>query len=172
MNREMKPAAAGGGVLDRGVAFTLNGEAVVYGGGPADRLLDALRNDFGNTGVKCGCREGECGACAVILDGKLVNSCMVAMGRAAGSEIVTIEGYKKTERFAALDKAFASASAVQCGFCTPGMILAAECLLREIPHPAEEEIRAGISGNLCRCTGYNAIVQAIAAAAREGEGLW
>jgi len=149
------------------VVFTLNGETAVWSGGPAARLLDALREEFRNTGVKCGCLEGECGACAVILDGKLVNSCMVAMGRAAGSEVITIEGFKKTRRFAVLDKAFAAAGAVQCGFCTPGMILAAECLLREKPQPSEAEIRVGISGNLCRCTGYNAIVKAIAAAAEE-----
>ena len=151
------------------ITFTLNGEHAIWDGSPSARLLDVLREDFRSTGVKCGCREGECGACAVILDGKLVNSCMVAMGRAAGSEVITIEGYKKTRRFAALDKAFASAGAVQCGFCTPGMILAAECLLRENPRPTEAEIRVGISGNLCRCTGYNAIVKAIAAAAPEVE---
>ncbi|MCL2702810.1 MAG: (2Fe-2S)-binding protein [Defluviitaleaceae bacterium] len=156
----------------REVVFNLNGETAVWNGGPAARLLDALRDGFRNTGVKCGCREGECGACAVILDGMLVNSCMVAMGRAGGSEVMTIEGYKKTERFAALDKSFASVSAVQCGFCTPGMVLAAECLLRENPRPDEGEIRAGISGNLCRCTGYNAIVKAISSAAKDGEGLW
>ena len=124
-------------------------------------MLDVLREGHRNTGVKCGCLEGECGACSVILDGKLANSCLVAMGRAAGSEVITIEGFKKTQRFAMLDKAFAAAGAVQCGFCTPGMILAAECLLRENPNPTEAEIRTGISGNLCRCTGYNAIVKAV-----------
>jgi len=154
------------------IVFSLNGERVNWDGNPAARLLDVLRTEYGNTGVKCGCLEGECGACSVILDGKLTNSCLVAMGRVAGSEIVTIEGYKKTQQFAALDKAFASESAVQCGFCTPGMVLAAECLLRENPHPTEPEIRVGISGNLCRCTGYNAIVRAIAQAAKESDGLW
>ena len=154
------------------IDFTLNGASAAWNGSPATRLLDVLRDSFGCTGVKCGCLEGECGACSVILDGKLVNSCMVAMGRAAGSDIVTIEGYKKTARFAALDKAFAEFGAVQCGFCTPGMILAAECLLRENPRPTSGEIRMGISGNLCRCTGYSAIVKAVASAAKEGEGLW
>jgi carbon-monoxide dehydrogenase small subunit len=154
------------------ISFTLNGEPAVWKGDPAARLMSVLREDFRNTGVKCGCMEGECGACSVILDGKLVNSCMVAMGRAAGADVLTIEGYKKTARFEALDNAFASVSAVQCGFCIPGMVLAAECLLRENPRPSEAEIRVGISGNLCRCTGYNAIVRAIADAAREGEGLW
>ena len=154
------------------IIFTLNGKRVVWTGAPAARLLDVLREEHRNTGVKCGCLEGECGACSVILDGMLANSCLVAMGRAAGSEVVTIEGYKKTQQFAALEKAFGSESAVQCGFCTPGMVLAAECLLRGNPHPTESEIRIGISGNLCRCTGYNAIVKAIALAAKEGEGLW
>jgi len=154
------------------VTFTLNGEATKYSGNAADRLLDVLREIYGLTSVKCGCKEGECGACAVIMDGQLINSCCVAMGATAGSDIVTLEGYRKTERFKALDKAFASVSAVQCGFCIPGMVLAAEALLAGNSHPTEAEIREGISGNLCRCTGYNAIVNAITAAAEEGNGLW
>ena len=152
--------------------FTLNGEKTEYQGPLNARLLDVLRDEYRLTGVKCGCKEGECGSCSVLLDGILVNSCMVAMGRAAGSDVVTIEGYSKTNRFAALDKAYASVSAVQCGFCIPGMILASECVLRKYPHPTEAQIREGISGNLCRCTGYNAIVRAIQIASREGEGLW
>lgn len=137
-----------------------------------ERLLDVLRTEFLLTGVKCGCNQGECGACSVILDDKLVNSCLVAMGFINGSTIMTIEGYRKTERFAVLDQAYASVSAVQCGFCIPGMMLASEYILAKNPHPTEAEIRAGISGNLCRCTGYNAIVKAIQTAAREGCGLW
>lgn len=152
--------------------FTLNGEKTEYQGPLNARLLDVLRDEYRLTGVKCGCKEGECGSCSVLLDGILVNSCMVAMGRAAGSDVVTIEGYSKTDRFAALDKAYASVSAVQCGFCIPGMILASECVLKKYPHPTEAQIREGISGNLCRCTGYNAIVHAIQIASREGEGLW
>ena len=152
--------------------FTLNGEKTEYQGPLNARLLDVLRDEYRLTGVKCGCKEGECGSCSVLLDGILVNSCMVAMGRAAGSDVVTIEGYSKTDRFATLDKAYASVSAVQCGFCIPGMILASECVLRKYPHPTEAQIREGISGNLCRCTGYNAIVRAIQIASREGEGLW
>jgi len=154
------------------VVFTLNGEPSTYGGSPATRLLDVLREELRNTGVKCGCLEGECGACSVIMDGVLVNSCMVAMGRAAGSKIVTIEGFRETRQYKALDEAFASAGAVQCGFCTPGMVMAAQCILSKNPRPDETEIRVGISGNLCRCTGYNAIVSAIAAAAKEGDDLW
>ena len=154
------------------ITFTLNGKEVRYAGSPAARLLDVLRGEFGLTGVKCGCREGECGACSVILDGMLANSCMVAMGRVQGAEVVTIEGFRETPQFAALDRAFAELSAVQCGFCIPGMVLAADCLLRKHPHPTEAEIRDGISGNLCRCTGYNALVKAIDLAAKEGDGLW
>ena len=154
------------------ITFTLNGKEAAYDGSAADRLLDVLRGHYRLTGVKCGCKEGECGACSVILDGRLVTSCMVAMGRVDGCEVVTIEGYRETARFAALDKAYASVSAVQCGFCIPGMVLASECILAANPHPTEKEIRAGISGNLCRCTGYNAIVKAIGIAAKEGEGLW
>jgi carbon-monoxide dehydrogenase small subunit len=108
----------------------------------------------------------------VIIDGNLFTSCMVSMGRIDHTSVVTIEGYRETERFRALDKAFAAVSAVQCGYCIPGMVLAAECLLSRKPHPTEAEIREGISGNFCRCTGYNAIVKAIALAAEEGAGLW
>ena len=155
-----------------GIKFILNGKEVLYEGPATARLLDVLREEYRLTGVKCGCREGECGACSVIMDGELINSCMVAMGRANGCEIVTIEGYKDTERFKVMEKAFASLSAVQCGFCIPGMILAGEALLSKNPNPTEGEIRTGVSGNLCRCTGYNALVNAIKIAAEEGKGLW
>lgn len=154
------------------IKFILNGQEVASDSKANERLLDVLRNEFRITGVKCGCKEGECGACSIILDGRLVNSCMVAMGSIEGSTVVTIEGYRETERFAVIDKAYASVSAVQCGFCIPGMILATECILSKNPNPTEAEIREGISGNLCRCTGYNAIVKAIGIAAREGKGLW
>ncbi|MFL0167140.1 (2Fe-2S)-binding protein [Candidatus Clostridium helianthi] len=154
------------------IKFILNGKEVTSNSKANERLLDVLRNEFRITGVKCGCKEGECGACSIILDGRLVNSCMVAMGSIEGSTVVTIEGYRETERFAVIDKAYASVSAVQCGFCIPGMILASECILNKNPNPTEAEIREGISGNLCRCTGYNAIVKAIGIAAKEGKGLW
>jgi len=154
------------------IRFNLNGGEVTYTGDLAARLLDVLRSQYRLTGVKCGCREGECGACSVIIDGKLVNSCLAAMGSVDGANVTTIEGYSKTARFAALDKAYEAVSAVQCGYCIPGMILASECILSGNPHPSEDEIRAGISGNLCRCTGYNAIVKAIGIAAEEGSGLW
>jgi carbon-monoxide dehydrogenase small subunit len=155
-----------------GVRFKLNGKMVESTTSPALRLLDVVRNEFGLTGAKCGCKEGECGACSVLLDGLLVNSCMVAIGTLPGHEVTTIEGYRDTARFQAIDKAFAQTGAVQCGFCTPGMVLAAESLLNRNPRPTEAEIRDGISGNLCRCTGYSAIVEGIKLAAKEGEGLW
>ncbi|MBQ9459336.1 MAG: (2Fe-2S)-binding protein [Oscillospiraceae bacterium] len=154
------------------IRFTLNGKEVAYGGSAADRLLDVLRDEYRCTSVKCGCKEGECGACSVLIDGTLLNSCCVAMGAIEGASVVTMEGYRETERFAALDKAFGELSAVQCGFCIPGMVLSAEALLSKNPHPSEDEIREGLSGNLCRCTGYNAIVNAVNNAAKEGNGLW
>lgn len=155
-----------------GVTFTLNNKQVTYEGAATDRLLDVLRNTYELTGVKCGCKEGECGSCSVLMDGELVNSCMIAMGRCEGCSIVTIEGFCETEHFKVIDAAYAAVSAVQCGYCIPGMVLATEALLTKIPHPTEEDIRVGISGNLCRCTGYNAIVKAIGIAAKEGSGLW
>lgn len=154
------------------IEFILNGQKVSSSRKPGERLLEILREDFSLTSVKCGCKEGECGACSVLLDKKLVNSCLIAIGRVAGHEIMTLEGYKETPRFQVLSDAYASVSAVQCGFCIPGMVLASEALLSQNPNPSEEEIRIGISGNLCRCTGYNAIVEAIQIAAKEGLGLW
>jgi carbon-monoxide dehydrogenase small subunit len=154
------------------VEFELNGKKVSVDCNPSDRLLDILRNEFHMTGPKEGCGEGECGACSVIADGRLVNSCLLAMGSLNGAKITTVEGFRETERYAVFERTFAEAGAVQCGFCTPGMIMAGEALLSRNPHPTEEEIREAISGNLCRCTGYNMIVQAIQMAAQEGAGLW
>ncbi len=155
-----------------GIRFILNGTPVVYDGSAADRLLDVLRDIFRCTSVKCGCKEGECGACSVLMDGGLINSGCFAMGAVEGASVLTLEGYRETERFAALSKAFSELSAVQCGFCIPGMVLAAESVLAKNPHPSEAEIREGLSGNLCRCTGYNAIVNAVNNAAKEANGLW
>ncbi len=154
------------------IKFILNGKEVAYEGSAADRLLDVLRDCYNCKSVKCGCKEGECGACSVLIDGTLINSCCVAMGAVEGASILTMEGYRETARFAALSRAFGELSAVQCGFCIPGMVLAAESVLAKNPHPSEDEIREGLSGNLCRCTGYNAIVNAVNNAAKEANGLW
>jgi len=154
------------------ITFMLNDESTSYKGDLSARLLDVLRGEMSLTGTKCGCKEGECGACAVMINNKPVNSCLVAMGSLDGACVTTIEGFSKTKRFAVLNDAYASVSAVQCGFCIPGMMIASESILSENPHPTEYEIRTGISGNLCRCTGYNAIVKAIGIAAEEGSGLW
>ena len=147
------------------IRFILNGKEITFNGNPSERLLDVLRYELKLTGTKCGCKEGECGACSVLINSRLVNSCLVAMGSLVDSDVITIEGYSKTERFEALNKAYASVSAVQCGFCIPGMIMASESVLAANPNPTEEEIRTGISGNICRCTGYHSIVKAIDIAA-------
>ena len=152
--------------------LVLNGRERHTDTDPLRRLLDVLREDFGLTGVKEGCGEGECGACMVFLDGRIVNSCLVPAGSADGSEVVTIEGFRVTDRYRVLEECFVEAGAVQCGFCTPGIVLAAEALLRENAAPGEDDIRGAISGNLCRCTGYDSIVEGIKLAARRGKGLW
>jgi Aerobic-type carbon monoxide dehydrogenase, small subunit CoxS/CutS homologs len=154
------------------IEFILNHQKVSLDIDPLRRLLDVLREDFGLTGPKEGCGEGECGACSVLLNGRLINSCLAAVGTVRGQEIITIEGFRDTQRFKVLDQAFADAGAVQCGFCIPGMVMAAEALLRKNAKPTEMEIREGISGNLCRCTGYGMIVEAVRLAAERGEGLW
>lgn len=125
------------------------------------RLIDVLRDLIGLTGTKEGCSEGECGACSVIMDGKLVNSCLVMAFQAQGSSIITIEGLGDGENLDPIQRGFLEAGAVQCGYCIPGMILAAKVLLDKNPNPTDEEIRKAISGNLCRCTGYNKIVEGI-----------
>ncbi|MGE5581810.1 MAG: (2Fe-2S)-binding protein [Bacillota bacterium] len=154
------------------IEFILNRRKVGLETDPLRRLLDVLREDLGLTGAKEGCGEGECGACAVLIGGRLINSCLTAVGTIAGKEITTIEGYRETERYRILEKTFAEAGAVQCGYCTPGMIMASEALLCRIPKPTMEEIREALSGNLCRCTGYGMIVEAVQKAAQRGDGLW
>lgn len=154
------------------INFILNGKNVWVETDPLRRLLDVLREDFGLTGVKEGCGEGECGSCTVLIHGKIAYSCIIPVGAADHAEIMTIEGYRKTERYKMLQDAFAEAGSVQCGFCTPGFVLAAESLLREDTRPDEAAIREAISGNLCRCTGYNMIVEGIKIASLKGKGLW
>ena len=154
------------------IGFRLNGAPAVSTAHPLARLIDVLREELGDTSVKEGCGEGECGACAVLVDGKLVNSCLLPVGSIEGCSLTTMAGLRETDRGRVLIEAFAREGAVQCGFCIPGMVIAAEALLEATPQPDDLQIRTGISGNLCRCTGYDLIVKAIASASRQGKGLW
>jgi len=149
------------------ISFTLNHEKVEHEVEPNKTLLKMLREDFDLTGAKEGCGQGECGACTVLLDGKPVNSCLVLAVDADGRDILTIEGLANGNQLDKLQASFIKHGALQCGYCTPGMIMAAKGLLNENPHPTEEEIKKAISGNLCRCTGYKKIVEAIMAVAEE-----
>jgi aerobic carbon-monoxide dehydrogenase small subunit len=133
---------------------------------PMARLLDVLREELRLTGTKEGCGEGECGACSVLLDGELVNSCLIPAAQAEGATITTIEGVAQAEKLHSVQQAFLEQGGAQCGICTPGMILATIHLLDRNPHPTETEIRDGLSGNLCRCTGYMRIFESVKAAAR------
>ena len=148
------------------VLFTVNGEAKKVLAHPMERLLDVLRNDLKLTGAKEGCGEGECGSCSVLLDGMLVNSCLIPVAQASGANIVTIEGISAHALIHPLQEAFLECGGAQCGICTPGMILAAVHLLEKKPEPALADIREGLAGNLCRCTGYMQIFEAVARAAR------
>jgi aerobic carbon-monoxide dehydrogenase small subunit len=148
------------------ISFTLNGKLATVQALPMERLLDVLRIELGLTGAKEGCGEGECGSCSVLIDGSLVNSCLIPVLQAAGTSIVTIEGLASEGRLQNLQQSFLECGGAQCGICTPGMILAAHHLLSKNPRPTLEEIREGLSGNLCRCTGYLQIVEAVAEAAR------
>jgi aerobic carbon-monoxide dehydrogenase small subunit len=148
------------------VSFKVNGESKTVRAYPMERLLDVLRHELQLTGAKEGCGEGECGSCSVLMDGALVNSCLVPVLQAEGSSVVTIEGLAAGDTLHILQEAFLECDGAQCGICTPGMILAAVHLLDEKPEPTTAEIREGLSGNLCRCTGYSQIVEAVAEAAR------
>ena len=148
------------------VSFTVNGEAKSVLAYPMQRLLDVLRNELGLTGTKEGCGEGECGSCSVLLDGMLVNSCLVPVAQTSGASIVTIEGMSAHDLIKPLQEAFLQCGGAQCGICTPGMILASAHLLEKKPEPTLADIREGLAGNLCRCTGYMQIFEAVARAAR------
>jgi aerobic carbon-monoxide dehydrogenase small subunit len=148
----------------------VNGKPATLRAYPMARLLDALREELRLTGTKEGCGEGECGACAIELNGELVNSCLVPALHAEGAEIRTIEGVANGEQLHAVQEAFVTHGGAQCGICTPGMILAAVNLLERIPHPSEREIREGLAGNLCRCTGYTKIFEAVVHACERGGG--
>ena len=154
------------------ISFKLNGKPVSLELDPSMRFIDVIRDVLHLNATKEGCGEGSCGACVILMDGKSVNSCLLPTANVIGHEIVTLEGLKETKEFDVLQRAFAATGGQQCGFCTPGMIIASYSLLKESPHPTDEEIRAKMSGNLCRCTGYQAIVEAVKLASKEGEGLW
>jgi aerobic carbon-monoxide dehydrogenase small subunit len=148
------------------IGCRVNGNEVSLQGHPMARLLDVLRTGLHLTGTKEGCGEGECGACSILLNGKLANSCLVPLLHAAGASITTIEGVADAERLHAVQEAFIACGGAQCGICTPGMVLAAVSLLERTPNPTLADIRTGLAGNLCRCTGYMRIFESVVAACR------
>jgi aerobic carbon-monoxide dehydrogenase small subunit len=149
------------------ISFTVNGSRATVHAFAMERLLDVLREQLLLTGTKEGCGEGECGSCSVLLDGVLVNSCLIPVLQAAGSNILTIEGLASDPRSQIVQQAFLDCGGAQCGICTPGMILAARHLLDQHPQPNLEQVREGLSGNLCRCTGYTQIFEAVLEASRQ-----
>ena len=151
------------------IQFNLNGNDVSVTADPNKRLVDFLREDMGMTSVKEGCGEGDCGACTIIYNGKAVTSCLMLAGQADGSTIVTLEGVSENGQLNYIQQAFVDAGAVQCGYCTPGMVLSAKALLDKKPDATDEEIRRAMSGNLCRCTGYSKIIKAVEMA-RDAKG--
>lgn len=156
--------------MKKTIQLTINGEPVEAAVSTNQTLVQFLRDDMGLTGTKHGCGLGDCGACTVLMDGKAVNSCLVLAIQADGTDILTIEGLAENGKLHPLQQAFVDKGAIQCGFCTPGMILSAKALLDEKPNPSELEIRTAISGNLCRCTGYQKIVEAVQSAAQKWPG--
>jgi carbon-monoxide dehydrogenase small subunit len=148
-------------IMRHQITLTVNGETELLEVEPHRTLLQVLREDLDLTGTKDGCNSGECGACTILLDGEPVNACLVLAVEADGHEIVTIEGLVRDGKLGSLQRAFINHNAVQCGFCTPGMIISARALLNRNPRPSEMEIRQAIAGNLCRCTGYTRIVEAV-----------
>jgi len=143
------------------LSLIVNGESKTVQAWPMARLLDVLREELQLTGTKEGCGEGECGACSVIVDGELVNSCLIPAAQIAGANVTTIEGVADEERLNAVQQAFIECGGAQCGICTPGMVLAAVSLLERNPQPTDEDIRNGLAGNLCRCTGYMKIFDSV-----------
>lgn len=153
--------------LKNKIQFTINGRSHTLEVYAMARLLDVLREDLQLTGTKEGCGEGECGACTVIVDGRIVNSCLVPVGQVDGSEIKTIEGVANEEELHAVQQAFIEHGGAQCGICTPGMVLSAVDLLERNPQPTEADIRTALAGNLCRCTGYMKIFESVLQAANK-----
>jgi carbon-monoxide dehydrogenase small subunit len=153
----------------KSITFKVNEKEIALDVAPGDMLVDVLREKVGLTGTKVGCREGECGACSIILNGKLIASCIVPAVKADRGAILTIEGLEQNGEMHLIQKKFIEDGAIQCGFCTPAMVLAGKALLDENPHPTREEIQLAISGILCRCTGYQKIITAIDSASQAGE---
>ena len=151
--------------MDIEISFRLNGFPVTARVGPHQRLIDALREELGETGTKEGCGEGECGACTVIVEGRAVNSCLFPAPEIDGRSVLTIEGLAQGGELSPVQRAFLEQGGVQCGFCSPGMVMSTVALLEENPSPSDEEIRAALLGNLCRCTGYVQIIESVRAAA-------
>jgi carbon-monoxide dehydrogenase small subunit len=151
--------------MQKEITLFVNGESYSVEVEPGDLLVDVLREKLRLTGTKKGCATGDCGACSIIMDGRLVASCMVLAVAAEGKQILTIEGVNQDGELHPIQQALIAKHGIQCGYCTPGMVLSIKALLDENPHPTEEEIRIGISGNLCRCTGYQKIVEAVQAVA-------
>ncbi len=162
----MSQSSQGGAKCE--IAFSVNGKQETVHVHAMERLLDVLRHELGLTGTKEGCGEGECGSCSILIDGMLVNSCLIPALQANGTKVITIEGLAMDGRLQTLQQTFLDCGGAQCGICTPGMILASLHLLTKTPRPTLEEIREGLSGNLCRCTGYMQIFDAVAEAARRG----
>jgi carbon-monoxide dehydrogenase small subunit len=153
--------------MARAIQLKINGEMVHVEVEPHETLVDVIRGKVGLTGTKKGCETGQCGACTVIVDGKAVTSCLILAVEAHGKEIVTVEGLAKGGQLHPLQQAFVEEGAVQCGYCTPGMLLSAKAFLDENPRPTQRQVKEAIAGNLCRCTGYVKIVKAIMAAAEK-----
>ena len=153
----------------KSITFTVNGKEVDLDVAPGEMLVDVLRGKLGLTGTKVGCREGECGACSIIMNGRLVASCLIPAMKADRGTILTIEGLAENGEMHLIQKRFVEDGAIQCGFCTPAMVLAGKALLDVNPHPTREEIQLAISGILCRCTGYQKIIKAIDSASQAGE---
>jgi carbon-monoxide dehydrogenase small subunit len=154
------------------IRTVINGRPIEREVRVGDRLLDLLRNDLHLTGTKEGCGEGECGACTVLIDGRAVNSCLVLAPQVNGKEVLTIEGLAAEDALHPIQRAFVEKGAVQCGFCTPGFIMSTYALLKQNPTPSDEEIKSALEGNLCRCTGYTKILEAVRCAAelmRDGQ---
>ena len=156
--------------LRESINCTVNGELRTLQAHPMERLLDVLREQLHLTGTKEGCGEGECGACSVVIDGRIVNSCLVPVAQVEGAAIKTIEGVASGDQLHAVQQAFIDCGGAQCGICTPGMVMAAVDLLERNPHPTEADVRNGLAGNLCRCTGYMKIFESVVRACQRPSG--